>query len=61
MTNKNNNWDIAVSLSAIAREIDWNHDVTNKTAHVATLHAMAREIAGDYAEELYPNDEVDLE
>jgi hypothetical protein len=48
---------IADSLAAIACEIDWNHGIPNKTVHVATLHAMAREISGSRVEELYPNDE----
>ena len=51
------NFDLAVSLAAIACEIDWNDGIPNKAAHVATLHAMAREILGSRVEELYPHDE----
>lgn len=53
----NDHFAIAASLAAIAREIDWNHDIPNKTEYVATLHAMARKISGDKAGELYPDDD----
>jgi hypothetical protein len=52
-----NHFAIAVCLAGIAREIDWNHDIPNKITHVEALHAMARKILGDQAEELYSNDE----
>lgn len=46
---------IALSLAALAVEIDYLHEMPNKSAHVETLHAMAKEFAGDRASEIYPN------
>lgn len=46
----------ALSLQALALEIDWQHGIPNKAAHVETLHAMAREIAGDRATVIYPEE-----
>lgn len=48
-------YSIALSLAALACEIDYQQNIPNKSVHVETLHAMAKKIAGDRALEIYPN------
>jgi hypothetical protein len=55
------NYSIALSLAALAAEIDWQQEIPNKAAHVETLHAMAKEFAGDRASEIYPSFDEDGE
>lgn len=52
-------YSIALSLAALACEIDYQQNIPNKSVHVEALHAMAKEIAGDRVLEIYPKFDED--
>ena len=61
LTAKTSAFAIALSLSALIIELDWNNDIPNKSEHVKALQGIVKEIAGDRASEIYPEGDMDAD